>query len=129
MADSNLNDSNLEHFRAIKAQFENEYDFLMAFERNARRFAKKIAVSDPVRNLSWTYEELNRQANRLANALRADGLRKGDVFTVVMYNSYEFTLAYLASEKVGSIFNPLNYNWSADEIAYAFEDSRPKILL
>lgn len=129
MADSNLNDSNLEHFQAIKAQFENEYDFLMAFERNARRFAKKIAVSDPVRNLSWTYEELNRQANRLANALRADGLGKGDVFTVVMYNSYEFTLAYLASEKVGSIFNPLNYNWSADEIAYAFEDSRPKILL
>ncbi len=126
---SNLVDSNLAHFQANKAQFEHEYDSLAAFERNARRFAKKIAVSDPVKEIALTYAELNREANKLANALRNDGLKKGDVLTVVMYNSVEFVVAYLASEKVGSIFNPLNYNWSEDEIAYAFEDSRPKIVI
>ena len=129
MNDNASSDPNLAHFQAIKAQFEREYDSLMAFERNARRFAKKVAVSDPVRDVAMTYAELNEAANKLANALRADGLKKGDVLSAVMYNSVEFVIAYLASEKVGSIFNPLNYNWSQDEIAYAFEDSRPKILL
>lgn len=101
----------------------------MAFERNARRFGKKVAISDPVLDKTLTYAELNEEANKLANALRADGLQKGDVFTVVLYNSVEFIICYLASEKIGSVFNPLNYNWSQNEIAYAFEDSKPKILV
>ena len=127
--DDILVDSNLAHFRAVKEQFEREYDSLAAFERNARRFARKIAVSDPVREIELTYAELNERANKLANALRGEGLSKGDVFTVVMFNSIEFIVCYLASEKVGAIFNPLNYNWSQDEVAYAFDDSRPKILV
>ncbi len=129
MSDASQVDPNLAHFEAIKAQFEREYDSLTAFERNARRFGNKVAVSDPVRDKMLTYAELNEAANKLANALRADGLKKGDVLAVVMYNSIEFVIAYLASEKVGSIFNPLNYNWSQDEIAYAFEDSRPSIAI
>lgn len=129
MSDSTQNDTNLEHFQAVKAQFEREYDSIMAFERNARRFGNKVAVSDPVRDKMLTYAELNEAANKLANALRADGLKKGDVLTVVMYNSIEFVIVYLASEKIGSIFNPLNYNWSQDEVAYAFEDSRPSIVI
>ncbi|MBQ9873108.1 MAG: acyl--CoA ligase [Thermoguttaceae bacterium] len=129
MTDSAIEAANAEHFAAIKAQFEREYDFLTAFERNARRFARKIAVSDPVQERELTYAELNEEANKLANALRADGLQKGDVLSVVMFNSIEFVVCYLASEKVGSIFNPLNYNWSEDEVAYAFDDSRPKAVI
>ena len=129
MSDITCLNSNNDHFSAIKTQFEREYDFLMAFERNARRFGKKVAISDPVLDKTLTYAELNEEANKLANALRADGLQKGDVFTVVLYNSVEFIICYLASEKIGSVFNPLNYNWSQNEIAYAFEDSKPKILV
>lgn len=122
-------DSSLAHFQEVKAQFEREYDSLMAFERNARRFGRKIAIIDPSRNIELTYAQLNEKANKFANSLRADGLKKGDVLTVVMYNSVEFAIAYLAAEKVGAIFNPLNYNWSQDEVAYAFEDSRPSIVV
>lgn len=121
-------EQDIDRFQAVKAQFEREFDFLTAFERNARRFAKRTAICDPVLGKSLTYEQLDREANKLANALRNDGLQKGDVLTVVLFNEIEFVLLYLASEKIGAIFNPLNYNWSQDEIAYAFEDSRPKIL-
>lgn len=113
----------------IRRQFETEFHFLNVFERNARRFANKPALSDPPTGRVWTYAELNAEANRLANALYADGVRKGDVVSVGLYNGAEFVFAYLASQKIGAIFNPLNYNWSPNEIAYAFDDSRPKIFI
>jgi long-chain acyl-CoA synthetase len=129
MSDLTQTERSSSHISSLKSQFEREFDSLTAFERNARRFGAKVAVSDPVLNKTWTYAQLNDHANKLANALRADGLQKGDVLTVILFNSFEFIVCYLASEKVGSIFNPLNYNWSQAELAYAFDDSRPKILI
>lgn len=113
----------------IQRQFEAEFDFLNVFERNARRFGAKPALSDPPNGRVWTYSELNAEANRLAAALYASGVRKGDVVSVGLYNGAEFVFAYIASQKIGAIFCPLNYNWSPDEIAYAFDDSRPKIFI
>ena len=113
----------------IRRQFETEFNFSNVFERNARRFANKPALSDPPNGRVWTYSELNAEATRLAAAFYADGVRKGDVVSVGLYNGAEFVFAYLASQKIGAIFNPLNYNWSPDEIAYAFADSRPKIFI
>ncbi|MDO5309233.1 MAG: class I adenylate-forming enzyme family protein [Planctomycetia bacterium] len=115
--------------RAIQAQFEREFDFIHVFERNARRFANKIAASDPTINRLLTYAQLNALANKFANALYSDGLRKGDVFSVALFNTIEFIVAYLASEKLGAVFCPFNYNWSPNDIVYAFADSRPKIFL
>ena len=54
---------------AIRRQFETEFDFLNVFERNARRFANKPALSDPPSGRVWTYAELNAEVNRLAAAL------------------------------------------------------------
>ncbi len=119
---------NLSAPTAIQEQFMREFDFIRVFERNARRFGKKIAISDPTVDRKLTYAELNDEANRFANALYAAGLRQGDVFAVALFNTIEFVVAYLASEKLGSIFCPINYNYSPNEVLYAFEDSKPKIL-
>ncbi len=114
---------------AIQRQFEREFDFINAFERNARHYANKVAVSDPTIEKTLTYRELNEEANKLARALEAKGLRKGDVCSVALFNTIEFVVAYLASEKVGAVFCPINYNYSPNEVLYAFTDSRPKILI
>ena len=114
---------------AIQRQFESEFDFISAFERNARHYAHKVAVSDPTLDKTLTYKELNEEANRLARALQASGLGKGDVCSVALFNTIEFVVAYLASEKIGAVFCPINYNYSPNEVLYAFTDSRPKILI
>jgi acyl-CoA synthetase (AMP-forming)/AMP-acid ligase II len=46
-------------------------------EHNARRFARKIAIRE-AHGREWSYSELNRYANRVANALRSAGLAHGD---------------------------------------------------
>ena len=105
---------------ALKAQFESEFDFIRGFERNARHFANKVAVSDPTQNISLTYAQLNATANKLANALSNAGLKKGETFGVALFNTIEFVVAYLASEKLGAIFCPINYNYSPNEVLYFF---------
>lgn len=91
----------------IQEQFEREFDFIHAFERNARHFAKKVAVSDPTTNASLTYSELDAEANKLANALAAAGLKKGDAFGVALFNTIEFVVAYVASENSARSSAPL----------------------
>ena len=64
--------------------FESEFTWLNGFMRNVRRFGKRTAVIDPARNIKWTYTELNTAANKFANAMKADGVKKGDVVKAVV---------------------------------------------
>ena len=59
--------------------FENEFTYLNGFLRNVRRFAEKPALTCPVRDRTWTYSDLNRECNRLANTLIEAGVGKNDV--------------------------------------------------
>jgi acetyl-CoA synthetase len=56
---------------------------------------------------SLTYAELRSQVNRMANALRALGLGKGDHIGVFMPMTPEIVVAMLAIIKIGAIFLPL----------------------
>ena len=128
MTATNLN-AGVPRISAVQEQFEREFDFIHGFERNARHFATKVAVSDPTKDATLTYAELNVEANKLANALAAAGLKKGDAFGVALFNTIEFVVAYIASEKLGAIFCPINYNYSPNEVLYFFGDSRPDVLI
>ena len=49
----------------------------------------------------YTFRELNERSNRLANALRAQGLQKGDRVGLLLMNSVEFMESFFAIAKVG----------------------------
>ena len=66
--------------------FEHEYTWLNGFMRNVKRFTLRKAVIDGEMNRSWTYESLNKEANRLANALQNLGLQKNDVVMIALRN-------------------------------------------
>jgi len=96
--------------------------------RNVRRFPERTALRDPISGQSWDYQALNAEANRLAHALRAGGVRKNDVVMFVLRNSPEFVFCYLASHKLGAIACPANYRQGAGELALMINSSRPKAL-
>lgn len=109
--------------------FENDFTYLNGFLRNARRYAQRRALTCPVRGITWTYAQLNRECNRLANALRADGVGKNDVVMYQLLNCAEFSFFYLAPRKVGAINCPINFRLSYGETAYAIDDSKPKVFV
>ena len=110
----------------FRETFETQYTYLNGFLRNVSRFGDRPALHDPQSGRRWTYRTLNAAANRLAHALRADGVGKNDVVMFALLNSPEFIFCYLAAHKVGAIACPVNYRQGAGEIALVIEDSRPK---
>lgn len=113
----------------FKKNFEREFTWLNGFMRNAHRYHDRPAMRDPYSNRSWTYAELNADANKLANALRAAGVRKNDVVSFLLFNSPEFAFCYLACHKIGAIASPLNFRLAAGELAPQLEDGEPKAFI
>ena len=109
--------------------FESEFTWLNGFMRNVSRFADKKAVIDPASNTIWTYKTLNAEANRLANALKSKNLVKNDVVFIQLFNSPQFLFSYIATQKIGAIINPANFNISPGETAEMLSHNKPKVYI
>lgn len=56
-----------------------------------------------------TYEELNREANRFANAIMGLGVRKGDRVAILSHNCAQYVIFMVALSKMGAWITPLNF--------------------
>ncbi len=110
----------------FKETFESEFTWLNGFMRNVRRFGYKTAVISPAENKTWSYEDLNLDCNRLANALKAEGVGKSDIVLGQLFNCPQFLFNYIASQKIGAISNPINFNLSPGETAEILSHNKPK---
>src|ERR1051325_604180 len=70
-----------------------------------------------------TYGELRDAADRLANALAALGLKKGDRIALYLLNSPQFIIAYFAALKCGAPLTPISPVYPSHEVRYQIEDS------
>ncbi len=109
--------------------FEHQYTWLNGFLRNVRRYSPRPAVLDPATGRRWSYHALNGASNRLAHALRADGVGKDSVVMTALMNCPEFAFSYIAPRKIGGILNPANFNLAAGELALLMDHNRPQVLL
>jgi fatty-acyl-CoA synthase len=96
-------------------------------ERAAYVYPEKVAVVD--RNRRLTYAELGARAWRLANALRAAGLDKGDRVATLLPNCTAMLEAHFGVPAAGGILVTVNTRLSAGEIRYILEHSRSRFLL
>ncbi len=73
-----------------------------------------------------TYGELAALANRAGNALRAQGVSRGDRVLIVLPDSAEFVAAFFGAAKIGAVAVPVNpFARSSDYIHY-LENSEPR---
>lgn len=93
------------------------------------KFPSKEAVYDVRSNRRYTYSEWNMRINRVAHALAAEGVSKGDRVSVFLYNTEELAAVFFACAKIGAVFNPINFRLQAEETAYILRDARPKVLV
>ena len=70
-----------------------------------------------------TYQELNRQVDRLSYGLVRTGLHPGDVCVLMMPNSIEWAIVYYALAKIGAIVLPVNFLYRKGELDHIFKDS------
>lgn len=70
-----------------------------------------------------TYREFNRRINRLANALRSEGIAKGDKVATVLPNCLELLEIYWAAAKLGAVVVPLSPLLRGTGLATLLNDS------
>ena len=85
----------------------------------ARLQPNKIAARDSRRALS--FREWDRRGSRLANALHALGLEKGDRVALLSYNCVEWLELYVSLARAGLVAVPIDFRLVGAEIQYIAE--------
>ena len=75
-----------------------------------------------------SFADMQERVNRLANAMQAMGVGKGDMVSVMALNSMQYVEIYYASAKLGAVFVPLNYRAKKEELSYMCNNSETSAL-
>ena len=82
-----------------------------------------------VNDLTFTYAQVDEISGRVASALLATGLVRGDKVAVQLPNLPQFLFSYFGILKAGLVMVPLNPLLVAPEVAYHLQDSDAKVLI
>lgn len=91
-------------------------------EASARSLSEKTALVSQGERFS--YGEIDRLSNRLAHALRAEGVRRGDRVAIFLDNSVEAVIAIFAVLKLGAVFVVINPTTKTEKLSYLLNDCR-----
>ena len=76
-----------------------------------------------------TYQELQSEVSKLANALKSLGVKKGDRVTIYLPMVPELIMSLLACARIGAIHTVIFSGFSAKSIRDRVEDSKSKIII
>ncbi|PPK68805.1 non-ribosomal peptide synthetase [Actinokineospora auranticolor] len=71
----------------------------------------------------FSYAELDEWAGRLAGALAARGVRRGDRVGVVLERSVELLVTWIGVWRAGAVFVPVSPDYPADRVAFMLTDA------
>ena len=102
-------------------------------DRHLSRLANHTAIiwegDDPKDSKHITYQELHDEVCRLANVLKAHGVKKGDTVTIYLPMIPEAAYAMLACARIGAVHSVVFGGFSAASLAGRIEDCRSKLLI
>jgi len=97
------------------------------FDQKTDEFAKNKAMY--FSKTSMNYRVLRKYTDSLATSLSRKGIKKGDVVAILLPNSFQFTITYFATVKLGGIVIPINPTYKPLEILHILQQVKPKGLI
>ena len=94
--------------------------------RAARWFPEHPAIL--AEGVALSYRELDARATRLANALAAHGIGRGDRVAVYLPNIPEFAVCYLAILRAGAVSVSINAIFKSEEVTFILNDSGARLV-
>jgi fatty-acyl-CoA synthase len=101
------------------------------FERTRKLFPKKtLATRVPGQGLvRSTYADFAERTERLAGALEALGVRKGDRVGTFAWNSHRHLEIYFAAPMMGAVLHTVNIRLSHQDIRYIVNHAEDRVLI
>ena len=100
-----------------------------AAQPNASKNIAVHAYSTRASGTFYSYAQLQEQANRLSNALAAQGVARGDRVAIVMPQCFETAVAYIAVLQMGAVAMPLSLLFGPDALEYRLQDSEAVVAI
>ena len=97
------------------------------FKQTALKLPDKVAIEFEEHRV--TFNEIQIQANKVANAFQSIGIVKGDRVAQYLPNRLEIVYSLIGNFKNGSIVVPLNANYKEQEIEHILRDSGAKAII
>ena len=119
-------------YRGFRWQIPGSYNIgYDVCDRHAGDVAKRALIYEDAagRIQEYTFGEIMRRSNRLANALAAQGLGRGDRIGILLPQSPETAIAHVATYKMGAIAVPLFTLFGADALEYRLAHSGARALI
>ncbi|WP_460021950.1 AMP-binding protein, partial [Methylobacterium phyllosphaerae] len=117
----------LETWNRTEAAYPSELCVHQLFEEQVRRSPDATAlVQDEV---SLSYGELNRRANRLAHHLIGLGVRPDERVAICLERSPAMVVGLLAILKAGGAYVPLDPAYPSERLGRILADAGPRLLL
>ena len=103
-------------------------------DRHLKKRGKQVAIiwepDDPAEDARYiTYRELHREVSRLANVLKANGVKRGDRVTIYMPMIPEAAYAMLACARIGAIHSVVFGGFSPDSLADRINDCQSRFVI
>ena len=95
--------------------------------RTAATHPDRDALVFEERRLSWAQTQV--EVTRVARALRAAGIERGDHVAVWVPNHIEWILLWLAANSIGAVIVAINTRYKTEEVAYILRQSDAKLLV
>jgi len=102
-----------------------------AIDRHVKKRPDKVAYifANEHSSRKITYRELDEQVSRLAGALAAAGVKKGDVIAIYLPNIPEAFYALFACSKIGAVHTTIFSGFSANALHSRLVNSKAKLLI
>ncbi len=94
---------------------------------HARSYPDQLALVDGDVRLTWP--ELDARVHRVAAALTANGVARGDRILWLGQNSFRVLELLFACARVGAVICPANWRQSPDELAFVIDDVDARIVV
>ena len=113
------------------AELNTCYNALDRHVQRGRGEQVALIYDSPVtaRKKSFTYRALRDQVAKLAGAIAAEGVRKGDRVIIYMPMIPEAVMAMLACARLGAVHSVVFGGFAANELATRIDDCTPKLVL
>ncbi|WP_110934011.1 non-ribosomal peptide synthetase/type I polyketide synthase [Paenibacillus bouchesdurhonensis] len=117
----------IRQFNQTAVEYPDEKLVHELFEDWAQLYPDQIAVSDGQK--SYSYSELNEQANRIAHLLQQNGFQQGQIVGLMVGRSTEMVAAIFGVLKAGGAYLPLDPAQPSERIEYMLSNGQVVLVL
>ena len=106
-----------------------QQNFAYLLDKRREVCPQDTAVVEAHSGRRYTYADLCRRVHALANALKAEGVGRGDCIGCLTGNTTEYLQLFLAAARLGAMVSPINYRLSPSDAARILTDARPRVFV